>query len=89
MDSELRAGTLFAVFDGKVKYLCDCLLDVNSDLMNLSVRVVHPQEIRIENEVGTLNEILVDISGFKIGMPVSGLPMRLNHDGLFTVHFSA
>ena len=88
MDSELRAGTLFAVFDGKVKYLCDCLLDVNSDLMNLSVRVVHPQEIRIENEVGTLNEILVDISGFKIGMPVYGLPMRLDKNTDFNIHFN-
>jgi hypothetical protein len=89
MDSELRAGTLLAVVNGEEHFVCDCLLEISSDLTNINVAVVHPQEVKLEGITGTLQEMVVAVSGFKIRMSVSGLPMLLYKHTDFTVHFNA
>jgi hypothetical protein len=89
MGSELKAGSIFIVVDGKEKFVCDCLLDINSDLWQIGVSVVHPQEIKIEGITGTLQEVLTDIGGFKVRMVVACLPMPLDKNTNFNIHFNA
>jgi hypothetical protein len=89
MDSELRAGTLLAVVNGKERFICDCLLEVSSTLIDIKVDVIHPQEIKLEGIAGTLQELVVDVGGFKVRMSVSGLPMPLDKHADFTVRFNA
>jgi hypothetical protein len=89
MASELKAGSLFVVIDGEEKFVCDCLLDISSDLWQINVSVVHPREIKLEGIVGTLQEVLADIGGFKVRMVISSLPIALDKNTDFSVHFNA